>query len=67
MVSSSQRGLYGVIAYVVSKRTREIGMRLAIGAQPGEVLRSVVGRTLALVAMGLLLGTPLGALRASTR
>ena len=36
-------------------------MRLAIGAQPGEVLRSVVGRTLALVAMGLLLGIPLAA------
>jgi predicted permease len=52
-------GLYGVVAYVVSRRTREIGMRLAIGAEPREVVRGVVGGTLRLVAGGLTLGIPL--------
>jgi predicted permease len=49
-------GLYGVISYVVSRRTREIGMRLAVGAQPGEVQRMVVGGAMALVGAGLVLG-----------
>jgi len=52
-------GLYGVVAYVVSKRTREIGMRLAIGAQPSAVVRSVVGGTLRMVGVGLVVGIPL--------
>ena len=55
-------GLYGVIAYVVGRRTREIGMRLAIGAQPREVERMVIGRTLGLVGLGLLVGVPLAGL-----
>lgn len=49
-------GLYGVISYVVGRRTREIGMRLAVGAQPGQVQRMVVGGAMSLVAMGLVLG-----------
>jgi ABC-type antimicrobial peptide transport system permease subunit len=49
-------GLYGVISYVVGRRTREIGMRLAVGAQPGEVHRMVVGGAMALVGAGLVLG-----------
>jgi putative ABC transport system permease protein len=49
-------GLYGVIAFVVGRRTREIGMRLAIGAEPGQVLRMVVGRSLGLVSAGLVMG-----------
>lgn len=49
-------GLYGVVSYVVSRRTREIGTRLAIGARPGEVQRMVVGQSLVLVAIGLGLG-----------
>jgi len=49
-------GLYGVISFVVGRRTREIGMRLAIGADPGQVLRMVVGRSLGLVGAGLLTG-----------
>lgn len=49
-------GLYGVISYVVGRRTREIGMRLAVGAQPGDVQRMVVGGAMALVAAGLVLG-----------
>jgi putative ABC transport system permease protein len=55
-------GLYGVISYVVGRRTREIGMRLAIGAQPREVERMVIGRTLGLVGLGLLVGVPLAGL-----
>lgn len=49
-------GLYGVMSYVVSRRTREIGMRMALGARPDQVERLIVGKTLALVAMGLALG-----------
>jgi len=49
-------GLYGVISYVVGRRTREIGMRLAVGAQPGEVQRMVVGSAMSLVGAGLVLG-----------
>lgn len=52
-------GLYGVVSWVVSQRTREIGMRLAIGAAPSTLVRSVVGRTLALAGVGLLAGIPL--------
>ena len=50
-------GLYGVLSYVVGRRTREIGMRMAVGAQPAEVQRMVVGRAMVLVAAGLVLGT----------
>ena len=50
-------GLYGVISYLVARRTREIGMRLAIGAQPREVRRMVVGRSLALTGAGVVAGS----------
>ena len=49
-------GTYGVMAYLVTQRTREIGVRLAIGAQPGDVFRLVVGRGLMLAAFGVVLG-----------
>jgi putative ABC transport system permease protein len=49
-------GIYGVIAYTVSQRTREIGIRLALGAQQGEVKRMFVRSGLALVAVGIAAG-----------
>jgi len=51
-------GLYGVVSYLVSRRTREIGMRLAVGADPGEVEWMVVRGTLGLCGAGLLAGLP---------
>jgi ABC-type antimicrobial peptide transport system permease subunit len=61
-------GLYGLVAYTVSRRTREIGVRMAIGAQPGSVLRMVMRQGAVLVAIGAALGLGLtiavsGALR----
>ncbi|CAN5337235.1 ABC transporter permease [soil metagenome] len=49
-------GVYGVLAYAVSLRTHEIGVRMALGAGVGRVLRLVVGRGAVLAAMGLALG-----------
>ena len=53
-------GLYGLVAYNVSRRTREIGIRMAIGAQSGDVLRLMMGKGLALVAIGTALGLAMG-------
>jgi len=50
-------GLYGVVAYSVSLRTREIGLRMAIGARPGDVLGMVVGGGMKLALAGVVLGS----------
>jgi putative ABC transport system permease protein len=54
-------GVYGVTSYSVARQTREIGVRIAIGAQPREVLRSVLAKGLRPVGFGLLVGLVVGA------
>lgn len=49
-------GVYGIVAYSVSQRSREFGIRVALGARPGQIVRMVVGQNLRTVAIGLGLG-----------
>ncbi len=49
-------GVYGVVSYAASQRTQEIGVRMALGAGRGEIMRLVLGRGLVLVAIGIALG-----------
>jgi ABC-type antimicrobial peptide transport system permease subunit len=55
-------GMYGVIAYHVTARTREIGIRLAMGARPGDVFRLVIGQGLWVTAVGIGIGLLLSAM-----
>jgi ABC-type antimicrobial peptide transport system permease subunit len=58
-------GIYGLISFSVAQRTREIGIRLAVGAAPRQILLMVLGRASTLVALGIAFGLPaaLGSLR----
>ncbi len=52
-------GIYGLLAYTVARRTNEIGIRMALGATPGNVTRMVLSDALAMASIGLLLGAPI--------
>lgn len=51
-------GIFGVISYSVSRPTRELGIRMALGSQPGSVLSMILRETLALTLVGIALGVP---------
>jgi putative ABC transport system permease protein len=58
-------GIYGLLAYMVGQRSREIGLRIALGAQPGDVLKLVLGKGVVVAGVGILFGVLLSALTAS--
>ena len=57
-VGLAAAGLYGVLAYATARRTTEIGIRLALGATPGAVLRPILAEAAKLAALGIAIGVP---------
>jgi ABC-type antimicrobial peptide transport system permease subunit len=57
-------GLYGVISYMVIRRTNEIGIRMALGAKPRAILSMVLREAVSLLSIGLVIGTVLAVLGA---
>src|SRR5262249_38742092 len=53
-------GIYGLVAYNVTRRTREIGIRMAVGARPSDVLRLMLSKGLVLVGVGTAIGLAMG-------
>ncbi|MDQ6623081.1 MAG: ABC transporter permease, partial [Verrucomicrobiota bacterium] len=49
-------GLYGIMAYITAERTTELGIRIALGAQRGDMLRLILGQSFALVSLGIVVG-----------
>ena len=57
-------GLYGVMSYGVARRTNEIGVRIALGAVPGSVMKMILGEVFLMVAIGIAVGIPASMLAA---
>ena len=52
-------GIYGLMSYLVAVRTKEIGIRLALGAQPGDILKAILKQSVVLAGTGVLVGIPI--------
>jgi putative ABC transport system permease protein len=52
----SAAGIYGVTAYTVTQRTHELGIRIALGAQVGDVLKMILGQGMSVIGIGLVIG-----------
>jgi putative ABC transport system permease protein len=58
-------GIYGLLAYMVGQRSREIGLRMALGAQPADIVKLILGKGVVVSAVGVLVGVLLAAFTAS--